>query len=47
MLEARLEDTGSGLAPAEDGWLVVKVHDARLLTRSKPLRARRVATDRA
>jgi uncharacterized cupin superfamily protein len=26
--EARLEDTGSGLAPASDGWFVVNVRDA-------------------
>jgi uncharacterized cupin superfamily protein len=26
--EARLEDTGSGLAPATDGWFVVSVRDA-------------------
>jgi uncharacterized cupin superfamily protein len=28
MPEARLEDSGSGLAPAEDGWFVVNVRDA-------------------
>jgi uncharacterized cupin superfamily protein len=30
--EARLEDGGSGLAPAEDGWFVVNVRDAEWLT---------------
>jgi len=30
--EARLEDKGSGLAPAEEGWFVVNVHDAQWLT---------------
>lgn len=28
MPEARLEDSGSGLAPASDGWFVVNVRDA-------------------
>jgi uncharacterized cupin superfamily protein len=28
MPEARLEDAGSGLVPAEDGWFVVNVRDA-------------------
>ena len=28
MTEARLEDSGSGLAPVTDGWFVVNVHDA-------------------
>ncbi|MGH3433038.1 MAG: hypothetical protein ACRDQB_09405 [Thermocrispum sp.] len=27
--EARLEDSGSGLAPASDGWFVVNVRDAQ------------------
>jgi len=26
--EARLEQTGSGLAPVSDGWFVVNVRDA-------------------
>jgi len=30
--EARLEDSGSGLAPAEDGWFVVNVRDAEWAT---------------
>jgi uncharacterized cupin superfamily protein len=30
--EARLEDAGSGLAPAADGWFVVNVRDARWST---------------
>jgi uncharacterized cupin superfamily protein len=30
--EARLEDSGSGLAPAEDGWFVVNVRDAEWWT---------------
>jgi uncharacterized cupin superfamily protein len=30
--EARLEDSGSGLAPASDGWFVVNVRDAEWLT---------------
>jgi len=30
--EARLEDSGSGLAPAGDGWFVVNVRDAEWLT---------------
>ena len=32
MPEARLDDSGSGLAPASDGWFVVKVRDAEWLT---------------
>ena len=32
MREARLEDSGSGLAPASDGWFVVNVRDAEWLT---------------
>jgi uncharacterized cupin superfamily protein len=32
MPEARLEDFGSGLAPAEDGWFVVNVRDAEWWT---------------
>ena len=32
MPEARLEDKGSGLAPAEHGWFVVNVRDAQWLT---------------
>ncbi|MGE5273498.1 MAG: cupin domain-containing protein [Verrucomicrobiota bacterium] len=32
MHEARLEDFGSGLAPASDGWFVVNVRDAQWLT---------------
>ncbi|MCY7303921.1 MAG: cupin domain-containing protein [Thermoleophilia bacterium] len=28
MIEARLEDSGSGLAPSSDGWFVVNVRDA-------------------
>ena len=32
MPEARLEDSGSGLAPASDGWFVVNVRDAQWLT---------------
>ena len=32
MNEARLEDFGSGLAPAEDGWFVVNVRDAEWWT---------------
>jgi uncharacterized cupin superfamily protein len=32
MREARLEDLGSGLAPATDGWFVVNVRDAQWLT---------------
>src|SRR6059036_2026606 len=32
MPEARLEDNGSGLAPASDGWFVVNVRDAQWLT---------------
>ena len=32
MSEARLEDAGSGLAPASDGWFVVNVRDAQWLT---------------
>jgi len=30
--EARLEDSGSGLAPASDGWFVVNVRDAQWST---------------
>jgi len=30
--EAQLEDSGSGLAPADDGWFVVNVRDAQWLT---------------
>jgi uncharacterized cupin superfamily protein len=30
--EARLEDSGSGLAPTSDGWFVVNVRDAHWLT---------------
>jgi uncharacterized cupin superfamily protein len=30
--EAQLEDSGSGLAPASDGWFVVNVRDAQWLT---------------
>jgi uncharacterized cupin superfamily protein len=38
--EAQLEDSGSGLAPAADGWFVVNVRDAEWLTSetSGPLR---------
>ena len=32
MPEARLDDSGSGLAPASDGWFVVNVRDAEWLT---------------
>src|SRR2546423_15324619 len=32
MPEARLDETGSGLAPATDGWFVVNVRDAAWLT---------------
>jgi uncharacterized cupin superfamily protein len=32
MPEARLEDSGSGLAPTGDGWFVVNVRDAQWLT---------------
>jgi uncharacterized cupin superfamily protein len=32
MPEARLDDSGSGLAPASDGWFVVNVPDAQWLT---------------
>jgi uncharacterized cupin superfamily protein len=32
MQEAPLEDSGSGLAPAGDGWFVVNVRDAQWLT---------------
>ena len=32
MPEARLDDSGSGLAPASDGWFVVNVRDAQWLT---------------
>jgi uncharacterized cupin superfamily protein len=33
--EARLEDSGSGLAPAEDGWFVVNVRDAAWITQDQ------------
>src|SRR5436190_21434356 len=32
VLEAPLDDSGSGLAPAGDGWFVVNVRDAAWLT---------------
>ena len=32
MPEAQLDDSGSGLAPASDGWFVVNVRDAQWLT---------------
>ena len=32
MPEARLKDSGSGLAPASDGWFIVNVRDAQWLT---------------
>ncbi len=32
MDEAKLEDSGSGLAPTGDGWFVVNVRDARWWT---------------
>src|SRR5215831_11595260 len=32
MAEARLEDAGAGLAPADEGWFVVNVRDAAWLT---------------
>ena len=32
MPEAPLKDSGSGLAPAGDGWFVVNVRDAQWLT---------------
>ena len=32
MAEAKLEDSGSGLAPTDDGWFVVNVRDAQWLT---------------
>lgn len=35
MPEARLDDSGSGLAPAGDGWFVVNVRDAQWLTSEK------------
>ena len=35
MDEARLEDFGSGLAPASEGWFVVNVRDAQWLTSEK------------
>ena len=40
MAEARLENSGSGLAPAEGGWFLVNVRDAQWLTSetSGPLR---------
>jgi uncharacterized cupin superfamily protein len=34
--EARLEDSGSGLAPAADGWFVLNVRDAEWLTSEAP-----------
>jgi uncharacterized cupin superfamily protein len=34
--EARLDDSGSGLAPASDGWFVVNVRDAQWLTSESP-----------
>jgi uncharacterized cupin superfamily protein len=33
--EARLEDSGSGLAPATDGWLVVNVRETAWLTQER------------
>jgi uncharacterized cupin superfamily protein len=35
VLEAPLDDSGSGLAPAGDGWFVVNVRDAQWLTSEK------------
>ena len=35
MPEARLEDHGSGLAPATDGWFVVNVRDAAWVTNER------------
>lgn len=35
MREARLEDSGSGLAPATEGWFVVNVRDAQWWTSEK------------
>ena len=35
MSEARLEDSGSGLAPVSEGWFVVNVRDAMWLTSEK------------
>ena len=32
MPEARLEDSGSGLAPASEGWFVVNVRDTAWIT---------------
>ena len=32
MVEARLEDSGAGLAPAGEGWFVVNVRDAEWVT---------------
>ena len=32
MAEARLEESGSGLAPADDGWFVLNVRYAMWLT---------------
>ena len=32
MSEAKLQDSGSGLAPASEGWFVVNVHDAQWFT---------------
>jgi len=34
--EARLDDSGSGVAPAADGWFVVNVRDAQWLTSETP-----------
>ena len=36
MPEARLEDSGSGLAPTSDGWFVLNVRDAMWLTSETP-----------
>ena len=36
MPEAPLEDSGSGLAPAGDGWFIVNVRDAEWLTSEPP-----------
>ena len=38
MPEARLEDSGSGLAPASEGWFVVNVRDAEWLTSENGLK---------
>jgi hypothetical protein len=46
--EARLEDFGSGLAPAEDGWFVVNVRDAEWMTSENTGKQQRAqATGRA